>query len=89
MSTYLSWKEVITRKAHECFGCDKKYPKGMKMVRAANADEGTVDTIYWCETCLEYINKNFYSGQETGQGEVFQNDPEGWEEIRKELEGVK
>ena len=87
MSTILSWKEVVTRKEHRCFGCNKKYPIGLKMVRAASADEGTVDTIYWCETCLEYMKTYFASCDETGQGEIFENDPEGWEEIRKEMEG--
>jgi hypothetical protein len=51
------------------------------MVNAAYADNGSVGSCYWCRTCQEYMKRHFRYGDEAGYGEIFDNDPEGWNEI--------
>jgi ferredoxin len=55
------------------------------MVNATYADEGSVDSCYWCATCLEYVRRYFEYGDEVSEHEIYENDPDGWEGIRKEL----
>ncbi|HBG21971.1 MAG TPA: hypothetical protein DDW83_01805 [Peptococcaceae bacterium] len=89
MSDILRWQEVKTRKPHKCWGCDKEYPAGTQMISAAYADGGTVFGGYWCKTCQEYMHRHFESGDECEQGEIYENDPDGWEAIKAEREGIK
>jgi predicted nucleic acid-binding Zn-ribbon protein len=86
MSDILRWQERKTCKPHECFGCGKTYPAGSKMVYSAYADGGTVQDCYWCKTCQEYMRRNFEPGEETGEGEIYGGDPEGWNALKAELE---
>lgn len=86
MSEILHWEERRTRKPHTCFGCEMTYPKGTKMVHSAVTDGGTVSSCYWCKTCQEYMSVYFESGDETEYGQIYANDPEGWEEIKVKLE---
>ena len=86
MSEILRWQTRKTRKSHQCFGCGKVYPPDSTIVSSAYADGGTVFSAYWCETCQEYMHQHFRYGDETGEGEIFANDPEGWNEIKKGLE---
>lgn len=85
MSQILTWKEVKTRKPHKCFGCAKEYPEKSKMVYSSYADGGTVQSSYLCLVCVEYMHRYFESGDETSYGEIYSNDCEGWEKIKKEL----
>ncbi len=85
MGYYIKWKEVKTRKPHRCFGCMKTYPKGTMMVSATNVDGGDINSCYWCNVCQEYMRRFFELGDETGEGEIFENDPENWEKIALEL----
>lgn len=85
MGAILRWETRKTRKPHRCFGCGKEYPAGTKMVNAAYADEGSVDSCYWCATCLEYVRRYFEYDDEVFEHEIYENDPDGWEGIRKEL----
>jgi hypothetical protein len=85
MSDILRWETRKIRKPHRCFGCGKEYPVGTEMVNSAYADGGTVSSCYWCKTCQEYMRRYFEYGDETGYGEIYGNDREGWEEINAEL----
>ena len=89
MSTILRWQEVKTRKPHRCFGCAKEYPPKSKMIDASYADNNTVYSCYWCRTCEEYIHRHFRYGDETGYGEIYDNDTEEWEVIKREQKGKK
>ena len=86
MSEILRWQERKTRKPHICYGCGKTYPASSKMVYSAYADGGTVQDCYWCKTCQEYMHRYFDCGDETGENEIFENDPDGWNAIKAELE---
>lgn len=89
MSDILRWEERKTRKPHNCFGCGKTYPAGSEMVNAAYADGGSVSSDYLCHTCEEYMRRYFEPGDETGYGEIYDNDPEGWNALKAELEMKK
>ncbi|QNO18984.1 hypothetical protein [Caproicibacterium amylolyticum] len=86
MSEILHWENWTTRKPHRCFGCGKTYPAGSQMVNAAYEDDGSVDSCYWCKTCQEYMHRYFEYGDETDFGEIFANDPDGWNTLRAEME---
>ena len=89
MSAILRWQTVKARKPHRCFGCGKTYPAGTLMISAAYADGGQAYGCYWCETCREYMQENFAYGDEvTQEGEIFDNDREGWEEIKAKQEAT-
>ena len=85
MSTLISEKRVKTRKPHRCFGCAKEYPKGSWMCRFSVADCGTVWASYKCEVCEEYEVRFLSDGDFYGYGDFYDNDPEGWEEVRQEI----
>jgi len=86
MTDILRWQEVKTRKPHKCFGCAKEYPINTKMINASYAEDGTVNSCYWCITCLEYMHQYFEYDDETDYGEIYENNKEEWESIKKELE---
>ena len=86
MAEILRWQSVNTRKPHKCWGCWKEYPASTEMTHAAYADNGTVYDCYWCLTCEEYMRQYFESGDECGRGEIYANDPEGWEAVKTKLE---
>ena len=85
MSTLISEKWVKTRKPHKCFGCAKEYPKGSYMSRSSVTDCGTVWESYLCEVCQEYAAQNIDRYDSYGYGELYGNDPEGWEEVRETM----
>jgi hypothetical protein len=84
MSTILRWAKHKNRKPHKCFGCGKEYPAGIIMINAAYADGGTVFSCHWCDTCREYMHRYFEPGDECSEGELYENDPEEWEQIAAE-----
>ena len=85
MADILRWKDVKTRKPHKCWGCYKTYPAGTEMVSAAYADGGSVHGCYWCETCVEYMNRYFEQGDECVRGDIYAGDPDAWKELQLEL----
>lgn len=85
MSDILRWETRKTRKPHRCFGCSKAYPAGTEMVSAAYADCGSVSSCYWCATCEEYMRRYFEPGDEVGYGEIYENDPEQWNQLKEEM----
>lgn len=52
MSDTIGRKMVATRKEHVCFGCGRKFPKGVHMERSCVVGGGAW-TCYMCESCLE------------------------------------
>jgi len=85
MSEILKSKNVITRKPHRCWGCAKTYPSGSNMSAVSCAEGGTVETIYWCPTCIEYMHRYFDYGDDINFGDILANDPEGWQQIKNEV----
>lgn len=88
MADILRWEARKTRKPHRCWGCHKVYPAGSRLVNAAYTDGGSVFDCFWCTVCEEYMRRHFRSGDECGEGEIYANDPEGWEEIKLEQEAA-
>ena len=86
MADILRWQTVKTRKPHKCWGCGKAYPAGSELTHAAYADGGTVYDCYWCPTCEEYMHRYFESGDECSEGKIYENDAEGWEKLKSEME---
>jgi len=84
LSTVLSAKVVTTRKPHVCWGCGIKYPPGTRM-KAVTSVDGEIATDYWCLTCVEYWDRYMDPDDVVMFGDLRVDDPEGWEEIRKEL----
>ena len=87
MAEILHWNHIKTRKPHRCFGCGKRYPANSDMIHAAYTDGGQAYGCYWCPTCNKYMLRNFEPGDEVCAGEIYENDPEGWDALRKETEG--
>lgn len=87
MNAILRWKQVVVRNPHECFGCARTYPPKTKMTSSAYVDGKTVDNCCWCDTCIAYMDRHFECGEETGQGDIYTNDKEGWEQIKNEIGG--
>jgi hypothetical protein len=55
--TYLRGGKVSrTRKAHRCFHCDRRIPKGTIAYTATSAYDGAVSTSYSCQDCEEFSN---------------------------------
>ena len=85
MEEIIRWKHVITRKPHKCFGCGLEYPAGSDMVSAAYVEDKAAYGCYWCSTCEEYMRQHFEHGDGTGYGEIYENDQEEWERIKKDI----
>jgi len=80
-------QEVVTRKPHRCWGCNRVLPGGTKMQRQVDDEAGTLHATYWCLTCVEVagIDESYY-GDGCGLGEVRENEPEEWEKVRAKME---
>ncbi len=50
--TELRSRDVITRKAHECASCHRRYPPGTKMNYAIGIQDGDFCDGYACRACL-------------------------------------
>lgn len=82
-------KTVITRKDHHCYGCARKFPKNSQLQVITSVDAGEFSRAYWCDTCISYGHKHIEYGDLIMYGELKSEDPEGWEEVRLEVERVK
>jgi len=81
----LTDKTVITRKSHQCFGCGHVYKAKTKMRYTTSVDVGTINSAYWCQTCLEVIEKTYdYHDMQDGIGfgEVKEFDLPYWESVK-------
>jgi len=82
-------KNVKVRKPHKCYGCLNTIEKGQLAKYVTNADGGTFLNSYWCKVCEAVIQKyDLYDSNDDGfdMGEIIENMPEEWEEMRKEME---
>ena len=86
MSTIIHWNSVKIRKPHRCFGCGKEYQSGSAMTNAAYTNNGTIHTAYWCPVCAEYMNRYFQFGEECSYRDIYDNDRQGWESLKSEME---
>lgn len=71
MSYIVSQKEVITRKAHSCFGCKRKFPSGRKMFRECVKDD-VIFTAYLCPTCQYIASRELEYGDEFCEGDLYE-----------------
>lgn len=83
----LRWEERRTRKPHRCFGCRKAYPAGTKMISAAYADGGVAWSSYWCDTCIEVIDRYGERGDEYCAGDALNFDE--WNAVYAEIHPEK
>ncbi len=86
MSTILSYKDVVIRKDHICFGCNRNILKGTSMQVINSVDMGKVCANYWCEVCQTYWNEYMEHGDEIGIGDLRYNDLDNWEKIQQKVE---
>ena len=70
MSYIISYKEIITRKEHKCFGCARKFPRNTKMLRETVKDD-IIFTTYFCQTCQEVMYE--ISGEEFCEGDLYES----------------
>lgn len=71
MSFIISQKEVITRKEHKCFGCKRTFPRNIKMLRSCVKDD-VIFTAYLCPTCQYIASRELASGDEFGEGDLYE-----------------
>ena len=48
-------KIVKTTKEHKCFGCEKVFPEGTRMLFQETSRHGTIQRIYLCEKCQKRL----------------------------------
>ena len=77
MSAILRYDPVIIRKPHICFGCGREFEPPVKMISAASADGGTVQSYYLCETCDTIVSRMRW------------DDEYGFGELREEALGIE
>lgn len=69
MSEILRYDTVTIRKPHVCFGCGRELRPPCKMISAACADGGTVNSYYLCQTC-DKISSEMRYWDEYGFGDL-------------------
>lgn len=76
-------KIVKIRKHHSCWGCGREFPAGSTLRKVVTVDAGDFAHTYWCAVCNEMWEQRPMWLQEEGigEGELFSNDPELWNEI--------
>ena len=80
---------VKIRKPHKCWGCTREFQIGAKLRVLAAADGGTVNTSYWCSTCMDYWDTHMKDSDGVGFGELRDEAGKDWTELRDKLEGTK
>lgn len=69
MSKILRYKLVKIRKPHVCFGCGRYFEPSRRMISAAAADGGIVESYYLCESCDEVVS-DLEPWEEFGYGDL-------------------
>lgn len=69
MSKILRYKLVKTRKPHVCFGCGRCFEPPCRMISAAAAVGGIVESYYLCESCDE-VTRDLEPWEEFGFGDL-------------------
>ena len=83
----LTDKSVKTRRAHRCHGCRGEIAAGSVARYKVTVDNGDFCSGYFCNVCIEYMSRLIFDGDDgICEGELKENDPEGWEVVRLELE---
>ena len=83
----LDSRTVVTRKAHRCWGCGRRFQAGSSLRRVRSVEDGQFLTVYWCPVCSEVLAQpSYHYDDEFGFGELREEDPE-WEAIRERMEG--
>ena len=55
MKVLFRQKFVKTAKKHKCFGCEKVFPRGTRMLFQETSKHGTIQRIYLCEKCQKRL----------------------------------
>ncbi len=80
-------KSVKTRKPHRCWGCRGEIIAGSVAQYQVTVDSGEFLTAYYCAVCIEYMSRLIFDGDDgICEGELKENDPEGWEAVRSMVE---
>ena len=70
MAEQLRYKNVTTRKEHQCFACLQIFPPKTEMNRSVNVSDGEIYSIYMCITCEKIIQhldiNDYYDGFDEG-----------------------
>ncbi len=78
-------KIVVTRKEHQCFGCNNIFPLGSRMHYTVSVESRDFLSAYWCLVCVAVMDDWDYEDcQYIEQGSVKSGDPELWEEMKIE-----
>ena len=84
----IAMKQVVTRKAHKCWGCGRPYPKGTSMERITNVDGGEIMTTHWCPVCSKFWDMHRRDLQDDGIDLGAFSYELDWEELRAKMEGA-
>ena len=83
----LADKSVKTRRAHRCHGCKGEIVAGSVAQYQVTVDNGEFWSGYFCNVCIEYMSRLIFDDDDgICEGELKENDPEGWETVRLEME---
>lgn len=82
----IAYRNVTTRKTHQCFGCGRFYPAKTSMGVTIFVDRKKIESVYWCPTCRAVMNRDFEPGDDVGAGDVYAGDPDRWNEVNREIE---
>ena len=87
-SHFFGSKIVNTRTLHRCHGCSRDIPPKSVMRRDESIFDGVHWWLYWCETCIAYMQEwDFYDDEGICEGEFRDETPDEWEACRKRTEG--
>ncbi len=67
MCRLLNSKQVRTRKAHACGGCERVQPVGTLMLAEKTVGDGRMYTLYLCEECIVKRARCPYQSFERGE----------------------
>ena len=79
-------KVVTTRKSCQCFGCERRFPKGTTIKKVTWRGDNKLETYAWCKVCENYWAIHMRYDDEICFGELRNEDPEGWTDIYLEVE---
>lgn len=65
-----------TRKPHLCYGCDRRFPLGTKMIRDTYLDDRVVHA-YWCLECNAIVQSPGFELDLLIPGELGYTDKQG------------
>lgn len=72
MTRVFNCHEVLTRKAHNCFGCGREFPKGTLMERQVVQNDKEVYTIHLCSTCQDLVEESLQDDEVYYEGDFLE-----------------